>query len=41
MGVEGRKEAEKAHLIVVIAVHISSEFGVVLVLDELKKRGVK
>jgi len=42
MGEEGRKEAEKAHLNVVIAGHISSDsLGMNLFLDELEKRGVE
>ena len=41
MGEEHRKEAEKAHINVVIAGHISSDsLGINLFLDELEKRGV-
>ena len=39
---EGRKEAEKAHINVVIAGHISSDsLGMNLFLDELEKRGIE
>lgn len=39
---EGRKEAEKAHINVVIAGHISSDsLGMNLFLDELEKKGIK
>lgn len=39
---EGRKEAEKAHVNVVIAGHISSDsLGMNLFLDELEKRGIE
>lgn len=39
---EGRKEAEKAHINVVIAGHISSDsLGMNLFLDELEKKGVE
>lgn len=39
---EGRKEAEKAHINIVIAGHISSDsLGMNLFLDELEKKGIK
>jgi putative NIF3 family GTP cyclohydrolase 1 type 2 len=39
---EGRKEAEKAHINVVIAGHISSDsIGINLFLDELEKKGIE
>ncbi len=39
---EHRKEAEKAHINVVIAGHISSDsIGMNLFLDELEKRGIE
>jgi hypothetical protein len=39
---EGRKEAEKAHINIVIAGHISSDsLGMNLFLDELEKKGIE
>jgi len=42
MSEEHRKEAEKAHINVVIAGHMASDsLGLNLFLDELEKRGIK
>ena len=42
MGEEHRKEAEKAHLNIVIAGHMSSDsIGMNLFLDELEKKGIE
>ncbi len=42
MSEEHRKEAEKSHINVVVAGHISSDsLGMNLMLDELEKRGIE